>query len=88
MTGAIDKTRAWPALSLLLGAVLFAAACGGDARPARSPTPLPVAPTATTVPTPGPLRPFTLPRAGGGTFALSDYLGKQPLNVVVYRGFF
>jgi hypothetical protein len=47
-------------------------------------------------PTPGPLKPFTLPRAGGGVpdlskggeLALSDYLGKQPVTVVFYRGFF
>jgi hypothetical protein len=38
--------------------------------------------------TPGPLSPFTLPRAGGGQLALSDYIGRQPVSVVFYRGFF
>ncbi len=88
MTDARIKRAAWPALSLLLGVTLLAAACDGGAQPAKSPAPLPVAPGATPVRTPGPLRPFTLPRAGGGTLALSDYLGKKPVDVVFYRGFF
>ena len=31
---------------------------------------------------------FTLPSADGKTVGLSNYLGKQPVVVVFYRGFF
>ncbi len=66
----------------------------GPTQPAVSPTF--EAPAATA--SPGPLLPgqrpfltppsFTLPRAVGGTLSLDDYLGKGPLVVVFYRGFF
>lgn len=65
--------------------------------PAAQPTrPVPPRLSPASAPTPGPLRPFTLPRAGGGglslskdgELALADYLGKKPVSVVFYRGFF
>jgi hypothetical protein len=65
--------------------------------PATQPTrPVPPRLSPASAPTPGPLRPFTLPRAEGGVpslskggeLALADYLGKQPVSVVFYRGFF
>jgi peroxiredoxin len=31
---------------------------------------------------------FTLPKAGGGEFNSADYIGKQPVVVVFYRGYF
>jgi hypothetical protein len=86
----------------------LAAACGASdapaatsTAPAPSPSAQPTRPAQpglgpASAPTPGPLRPFTLPRAGSGAqslsndgaLALSDYLGKQPVSVVFYRGFF
>jgi hypothetical protein len=76
-------------------ALAAAVACGSSdqstatqppaSRPASQPTATRVA---TAAPTPGPLKPFTLPRAGGGELSLADYLGRQPVNVVFYRGFF
>ncbi len=76
-------------------AMALTVACGA-ATPAATPTRQPAAqPTRPSVPslgpqtaTPGPLKPFELPQAGGGTYRLADRLGKQPLDVVFYRGFF
>ncbi len=31
---------------------------------------------------------FTLPKAGGGELNSADYIGKQPVVVVFYRGYF
>lgn len=57
--------------------------------PSAQPTrPAPASLGPASAPTPGPLRPFTLPRAAGGELSLADYLGKQPVSVVFYRGFF
>ena len=54
------------------------------ARPASQPTATPAVARAT----PGPLTPFVLPRAGGDVLSLADIVGKQPVSVVFYRGFF
>ena len=86
-----------PWAGVIAALVLLTASCASEA-PAASPTPTP--PTAATArpgspprlgpetATPRPLVPFELPKAGGGTLKLADYLGKQPVNVVFYRGFF
>ncbi len=55
-------------------------------RPAAQPTPTPG--LGGIGATPGPLAPFTLPKAGGGEIALADYIGMQPVSIVFYRGFF
>ena len=31
---------------------------------------------------------FTLPRAGGGELNSADHIGKQPVAVIFYRGYF
>ncbi|MSQ07893.1 MAG: hypothetical protein EXR57_03050 [Dehalococcoidia bacterium] len=49
MTSVRNRKTVWSALSLLLGVVLLAAACGSDSRPGQVSTPLPGFPT-TTVP--------------------------------------
>jgi hypothetical protein len=83
------------ALTAVVALVLAAACSTAEPTPTAIPTRAPaVQPTSPSLNdgylpgTPGPLKPFNLPRAGGGTLSLSSYLGKQPLNIVFYRGFF
>ena len=78
----------------IAGATVLAVACSSEApasqnatatpRPAVQPTATPIAARAT----PGPLNPFVLPRARGEVYSLADVIGKQPVSVVFYRGFF
>ena len=83
-------------------AALLATACGSEeaAAPPTVPAPDAIAAAAVDV---APVRPefeaaeppfveppvmFTLPAAGGGEVALADFLGRRPVVVVFYRGFF
>ena len=70
--------------------------------PTRAPGASTQAPTAKTTSTPTPPKTlllvqsydpagfpeFTLPRAGGGELNSADYIGKQPVAVIFYRGYF
>ena len=80
-------------LLLIIATTLFALVAGcGSGETASPATATAIPTTVTPIPSlPDPKVPspdFTLPSAAGGVVKLSDYLGKQPVVVVFYRGFF
>jgi hypothetical protein len=76
------RGRRWPAwLALALSSLLLVAGAWFNFVAAR----VPVAPTALRV---GERPPdFTLPDAAGRSVSLADYLGKKPVVLVFYRGY-